>query len=1557
MIETIELRVTSPKVEIPGLDAAIVSLKELKAIYDMLAKLPPLAIQGFSGVAGSMRQMTDYGKLLLKTAQDTGNVDIAASWTRGFKTLGVEVTEIDQKLAQLRTYAAGAPPPGSPLRVGNPALDKKLSENENMQAALHLRRQEITSLPSDINAQAMMEAEKNVAAGSTAATTALSEQGKVVTTKAGQMGSLSGALGTFTQAERAATAATGDGVLISEKYITAKGKTALASQTFAADIGVTRTKLGEEGEKVIENTNFLEQYKNALRANSAEFANRRVVVGRGTAEEAQLLRNEAAAMNNVTRSFGQFVGQADQQRATTRAAALERRANLIDAQNEQKRAAELDARRVETIKKIRDLENQRTTSSANVQRFEQLRPGFPESETRKSVLPTGETVQRTTLSRQTEGLRESATLTERFDATGKRLNATLDETAKKMQASFGSTTQGTLLATIGMAAKFIAIYRGIDLLIRGFEFGVESAAKFERQVATLSIIFHGTAEESHNLGVQALTLAANLGQIGTDAHEVAIEFARFGLRQAEVLEAMRVAMVGANVAQLDLGESGKFLQAIYAGYQLQVGQLSGVLGSLDTVSHSYNVTNKQLLEGLSRVAPLAKQAGISLQELIGFEAAITGRTARPGAEAGTAIKSLISRLSKPATQEALQDIAGVSVTAQSGDLKSASQIIGELYVAYQNLSRAEQQELLVKVAGTQQASRIAALLDGYLKSQELAIKASLDQGRAERENVAIRTTLSSQLKTLTTEWQKFWIASGQGAGGLQSQLTEIVKALSSVIDQLAEAELRAGRVTPRRSVEQLKADEIKKEIKETGPVFPFDLGRVARLGNLERQLALLDRQKKGALDAADAEKVAGDELIRFGAELGKIQGEATAFERTEATLQKIAKLLPQATPERRTGFIQSAAAVAAPFDQRRQLQIREELTNMAKLNDFGAINVRIQQLIAEASNKRTDAVGRLNAMLDKEGERIDKGVELEKQRRDESAKAGKGDEADRAQHLIETYENYRAKLSELRGQATSLALAPDLEEPFTLDLGKAREEQKAAAAAQAEGIKAVFKTITAPISEVDKLDREILSTEAQINNIEQQRTALKRDIAGMTEAERIARREVLGEALEAVKAEQDHLNILRQYAGEQDAILKRQRDLKDAFDGIKNIFDAFPKFELFGAGGTSAVADLNRQMSELLEKSREVGRQQADTAEAYQAQTPDTILPPGLRPEDLLKAPVQIPFAIPEPTQDEEEALRTKQASVDARDHNLGLVNLEAEAQRSVLQIEKDKLDTLRRYAELQDEIARGARQGKIESEQFRIGRNDTEQLVTEATGIQRQLLPQAFERINLAGGNKSELARGQAEAAELVNRLTNIQISLDERRYRLAADIANERQKENEEASKSLQLASREEQLRAAFVARFVQNRGGRGFSANEFQFLDQDTRQSISRFQPTALPDSVPTRSRELEREQRQLTAVFDQLTKTIESTVKNVQSRVEGNQVTPGERRVDASKLPGAINLPAVNIDVKDQFAQLTRYLGDVVISRFETELSAIHSEVSSFINKQRINAAQSAATGAT
>jgi TP901 family phage tail tape measure protein len=309
---------------------------------------------------------------------------------------------------------------------------------------------------------------------------------------------------------------------------------------------------------------------------------------------------------------------------------------------------------------------------------------------------------------------------------------------------------------------------------------VESSIRLEHQTARLTQVFQGNRAEALHLADATQRLASATGRSTDEAMESAIQWARLGLNRIQVTEAVRVSLVAANVAEISAADATEHLTSLTRVYHLRVQELAGVLGMLNSISNTYNVTNAQMLEGLTRTSAIAKQAGVPLAELIGIIGAGVGGTGQTGANIGNSLKTIIGRVQSPEIADALRNQFRFEVTVEGGeDIKSFSTLLAELFVKYQELNRAEKQSLLFQTAGKFHASRLAALLDGYVRSQVLAIQAQLNLNSAEEENAKILATLKAQLTGLVAEWERF--ASTQAGHGPSKALREITVALKNIL--------------------------------------------------------------------------------------------------------------------------------------------------------------------------------------------------------------------------------------------------------------------------------------------------------------------------------------------------------------------------------------------------------------------------------------------------------------------------------------------------------------------------------------------------------------------------------------------------------------------------------------------------------------------------------------------------------------------------------------------------------------------------------------------------------
>ena len=324
------------------------------------------------------------------------------------------------------------------------------------------------------------------------------------------------------------------------------------------------------------------------------------------------------------------------------------------------------------------------------------------------------------------------------------------------------------------AASVGVLYGGIHLLTRSLEENIAVA----RQQAILSQIFKGTHTEVQALTASVLELAAVNGQSAKEAMESATEFARIYHTQREILVATNAALVMANVSGQEAAKTTEFLSMATQVYRLRAYELAGVVGQIAAISQTYNVTNMGLQKGLEATAEAAKEAGMSMSQLMGIISGGISATQQSGTSIGNTVKTMITQMANPEIQSKLLS-KGVDVTEQGYGIKEMPEIYREMYVAYEKMNEAQRRSLLFEVGGRQNATRMAAILDNYVKGQMVAINAQLNLNAAEQENEKIMGTLGAQTKALAAEWDRF--VKIQGDRGPMDVLTNMAEGLKNII--------------------------------------------------------------------------------------------------------------------------------------------------------------------------------------------------------------------------------------------------------------------------------------------------------------------------------------------------------------------------------------------------------------------------------------------------------------------------------------------------------------------------------------------------------------------------------------------------------------------------------------------------------------------------------------------------------------------------------------------------------------------------------------------------------
>lgn len=365
------------------------------------------------------------------------------------------------------------------------------------------------------------------------------------------------------------------------------------------------------------------------------------------------------------------------------------------------------------------------------------------------------------------GLQETIKLRREYNKEGDLVDAKLSRSPKALTKPGGEGDDepfkagfGKFGKTLGTVVLWMTAYETFFSVLNAIKSGIGSMTELEAHTAQLQSVMRGTRAEAMGLRDVTLDLAVATGRGSVEAMDAAVRWERLGLNQADEAKAVEISLKSANISGMSAAQTAEAYSAIYSSYGAGVMELSSVFNEMNAMAVRFNAADKDIIAGLARTGSVAHQAGLELSQTMSMIAVITGRTGRPGAESGNALKRLITNLGKPDVQEELHASFGISVTDKNEKMKSEGKILDELYLKYITLGEAEKVVLLNKVAGAQQASRIAALMDGYLQARGLEVQALGDVNRAEIENKLRRDTLQRDLSALSVEWQKMWAAAG-----------------------------------------------------------------------------------------------------------------------------------------------------------------------------------------------------------------------------------------------------------------------------------------------------------------------------------------------------------------------------------------------------------------------------------------------------------------------------------------------------------------------------------------------------------------------------------------------------------------------------------------------------------------------------------------------------------------------------------------------------------------------------------------------------------------------------
>lgn len=312
---------------------------------------------------------------------------------------------------------------------------------------------------------------------------------------------------------------------------------------------------------------------------------------------------------------------------------------------------------------------------------------------------------------------------------------------------------------------------------RSFVEALDTMKSVDDEMVTIRKVTGASTVELEKIEKQAYKTARAYGVAADEYLQFVSGFSRAGYgEQASALAelAAKTQIVG----DTDAETAQQFLLSVDAAYKYQgsIEQLTKVLDGANEIDNKYATSIQKVAEGLGKVAPIAAQAHVGVDELTAAIGTITAVTQRSGTEASTALRALFLNIigdTKTEIDEGVTwttgEIAGLRdvIKVYAKDAYDAAQATGSVInpmKAIAGLSQSmkdglltEQQlmEMVSDIGGKLRTSQLLALIQNWDMYQSMLGDFANAAGSADKEVENALDSWTRKTEILHNKWTEF----------------------------------------------------------------------------------------------------------------------------------------------------------------------------------------------------------------------------------------------------------------------------------------------------------------------------------------------------------------------------------------------------------------------------------------------------------------------------------------------------------------------------------------------------------------------------------------------------------------------------------------------------------------------------------------------------------------------------------------------------------------------------------------------------------------------------------
>lgn len=382
----------------------------------------------------------------------------------------------------------------------------------------------------------------------------------------------------------------------------------------------------------------------------------------------------------------------------------------------------------------------------------------------------------------------------------------------KVQSSFGSSIKNVEnginslnnmahTAAAAITAAFATVQVG-----QFVEGAVSTYSSFEQAMATTAATAKASQADYERLEEAALAMGKATTKTATESAEALGYMALAGWDVDTSIAALEPVLRLSEATQMDLARSSDLVTDSMSALGLSVDSLGEYLDVCTAANNNANTTAEALMEAFIGCGGAAKTVGADMIDMA-TALGVLANNGTKGAEAGTALNSMLVRISSKDTAIKAMKELGVSAFDASGNFIGLNEVLVQLSDAMANLTTEQQTAYMSDIAGTNYYTEMSYLLNSVKESADGTASAwdtlstSLENSDGALMDMAatVTDTLSTSFQILNSATEDAQIhlvdAFGDDLKGVVLNLAEFIPTVTEDFIRFADkSELKISKV-------------------------------------------------------------------------------------------------------------------------------------------------------------------------------------------------------------------------------------------------------------------------------------------------------------------------------------------------------------------------------------------------------------------------------------------------------------------------------------------------------------------------------------------------------------------------------------------------------------------------------------------------------------------------------------------------------------------------------------------------------------------------------------------